>query len=160
MKYHLAQINVARFRVPYEDPANADFAAALDRVNALAEAQPGFVWRLVGEGNDATDIRPFEDPRMLVNMSVWSDLDALAAFVYRAPGHRDIMRRRQEWFERLDFYMALWWVPEGHIPSVAEGLARLDALTRLGPTPEAFLFNRPFPAPGAASVLPVLDACA
>ena len=160
MTHHLAQINIGRFRRPYADPANADFTAALDRVNALAEVQPGFVWRLVGEGNNATDIRPFDDPQMLVNMSVWTDLDALAGFVYRAPGHRDIMRRRREWFEPMDVFMALWWVPVGHLPTVAEGIARLDLLRRLGPTPNAFLFNRPFPPPGEDAVAPVLDECA
>ncbi|HLY55809.1 MAG TPA: DUF3291 domain-containing protein [Stellaceae bacterium] len=160
MRYHLAQINIGRFRLPFEDPANADFVAALDAVNALAEAQPGFVWRLVGEGNNATDLRPFDDPQMLINMSVWTDLEALAGFVYRMPGHREIMRRRREWFEPMDVYMALWWVPAGHIPSIAEGTERLDLLRRLGPTRDAFLFVRPFAPPGEAPATPILDECA
>jgi hypothetical protein len=161
MTYHLAQINVGRFRRPIDHPANADFMAALDRVNALADDHPGFVWRLVGEGNNAVDVRAYDDPQMAVNMSVWTDLESLAEFAYRNPDHRAIMRRRREWFERMDTYMALWWVPAGHIPTVAEGRARLDTLARLGPSPEAFLFHRPFPAPGAnATVDPVLDECA
>lgn len=160
MAYHLAQINVARFRVPMADPVNRDFVDSLDRVNAVAEAQPGFVWRLVGDGGNATDIRVGIDPNLIVNLSVWADLEALAGFVYRSPAHREIMRRRREWFDRMDVFMALWWVPVGHRPTAAEGMARLDRLARLGPTAEAFLFTRPFPAPGAPAVVPVLDQCA
>ncbi|WP_370308847.1 DUF3291 domain-containing protein [Sinimarinibacterium flocculans] len=160
MQHHLAQINIARFRLPMADPANAEFVGNLDRVNAIAETQPGFVWRLKGDGNNALDIQAFDDPNMAINMSVWTDLDALAAFVYRNMDHREIMRRRREWFERIEIYMALWWIPAGHIPSAAEGKARLDLLARLGPTPEAFVFRQPFPPPGAETVAPILDRCA
>src|SRR4051812_12672798 len=115
--YHLAQINIGRFLAPTDDPRIADFMGALDRVNAIADAAPGFVWRLVGEGeNNATDLRPVaNDPMLAVNMSTWRSLDALAAFVYRSD-HRDIMRRRREWFEVMEVFMCLWWVPAGHIP--------------------------------------------
>jgi len=56
--YHLAQINVGRLRAPVDDPLIRDFRDNLDRINAIADAAPGFVWRLVGEGNNATDIQP------------------------------------------------------------------------------------------------------
>jgi heme-degrading monooxygenase HmoA len=158
--FHLAQINVGRLRAPVDDPMIADFVANLDRINALAEGQPGFVWRLVGEGNDATDIQPVpDDPLLAINMSVWADLDALAAFVYRT-AHREVMRRRREWFEAMETYMALWWVPVGHTPTPAEGVARLAALERLGPTAEAFTFKAPYPAPDGQPAAPVLDECA
>ena len=151
MRYQLAEINIATFRVPMNDPVNAPFIANLDRVNALAEAAPGFVWRLVGEGNNALEIHAFENPNTAINMSVWSDLDALADFVYRNEGHREIMRRRREWFEKMEFHMALWWVPAGHRPTVSEGKERLESLARVGPTEFAFLFNRPFAAPDAVA---------
>ena len=157
--FHLAQINVGRLRAPVDDPMIADFAANLDRINALAESQPGFVWRLKGEGNNATDLHPTDDPLLIPNMSVWTDLDALAAFVYRT-AHREVMRRRREWFEAMETYMALWWVPVGHTPTPAEGMARLAALERLGPTAEAFTFKAPFPAPDGQPAAPVLDECA
>ena len=160
MEYVLAQINVGRFRAPIADPVNADFIANLDRINALAELAPGFVWRLVGAGNSALDIRAFDDPNIAVNMSVWTGLDALADFVYRNEEHRQIMRRRREWFDRMEFHMALWWVAAGHHPTVAEGKARLETLSRIGPSPEAFLFNRPFPAPNHTPISPRLDQCA
>jgi Domain of unknown function (DUF3291) len=160
MHHHLAQINIAKFRVPMADPANADFVASLDRVNAIAEAQPGFVWWLTGDGNDATDVRAFDDPDVIVNMSVWTDIEALADFVYREAAHRDIMRRRREWFERLDFFMALWWIPAGHRPSVEEGLERLELIARNGPTADSFIFTRPFGPPSGAEPNPVLDECA
>lgn len=159
--YHLAQINVGRLRAPVDDPMIADFAADLDRVNAIADAAPGFVWRLTGQGNDATDIRPSpDDALMAMNMSVWESLAALGAFVYRSD-HLPVMRRRAEWFEKMELYMALWWVPAGCRPTMEEGLARLDTLRRLGPTAEAFTFRDPFPAPDAGEAPPaVLDECA
>jgi heme-degrading monooxygenase HmoA len=150
MQYQLAEINIATFRVPMSDPVNAEFIANLDRVNALAERAPGFVWRLVGEGNNALDIRAFDNPNTAVNMSVWKDLDALAHFVYRSEGHREIMRRRGEWFDRMEFHLALWWVPDGHRPTLAEGKARLETLARIGPSAEAFLFKS-FPAPASST---------
>lgn len=158
--FHLAQINVGRFLAPVDDPLIADFVANLDRINAIADEDPGFVWRLKGEGNNATDLQPVpDDPLFAINMSVWKSLDALAGFVYRTD-HRGVMRRRREWFEHMDTYMALWWVPVGHIPEPQEGLARLQTLERLGPTAEAFSFRYPFPAPDAPPVAPILDECA
>ena len=158
--FHLAQINVGRLLAPVDHPQIADFVANLDRVNAIADGMPGFVWRLKGEGNNATDIQPKpDDPLFAINMSVWTDLDALAGFVYRS-AHRDIMRRRREWFELMEVFMTLWWVPAGHIPTAEEGLARLETFERLGSTPEAFSFRHPFPAPDRISETPVLDECA
>jgi hypothetical protein len=126
----------------------------------LAEASPGFVWRLTGEGNNATDIRPYDDPLMAINMSVWESIDALAAFVYRNMDHRGVMRRRREWFEERQVYMALWWIPAGALPTVEDAKAKLELLERLGPTPEAFTFKQPFAPPSGLAVRPVLDECA
>lgn len=158
--FELAQINIARFRLPKDHEANREFIESLDRVNAIAEAAPGFIWRLTGGGNDAMDLEVENDPLIAVNMSVWTSLDALATFVYQSPAHRDIMRRRREWFDRMDVFMALWWVPTGVRPTLAEGMARLERLEQHGPTPEAFTFRVPFPAPGSPRIEPVLDKCA
>ncbi len=159
-RHHLAQINIGTLRAPVASPLIAPFVAQLDRINALAEVQPGFIWRLTGEGNDATDIVAFENPLIALNMSLWTDAEALAAFVYRS-SHLDVMRRRAEWFERMELFMALWWVPAGHRPTPAEGIDRLDRLRRLGPTADAFTFRRLFAAPGAAAPpAPILDECA
>jgi heme-degrading monooxygenase HmoA len=160
MMWHLAQVNIGRFRKPVEDAANADFVNALDHVNALAEAAPGFVWRLTGDGNSATDLKPFDDPNMAINMSVWESVDALAAFVYRNLDHRGVMRRRREWFEEMPVYMALWWIPAGSVPTVEDAKARLALLEANGPTAEAFTFRQPFAAPSGDAVRPVLDRCA
>jgi hypothetical protein len=160
-RYHLAEINIGRLRAPVDDPMIADFVANLGRINALADGSPGFVWRLVGEGDDATDIKPDPDDEMMaLNMSVWTDPQALGAFVYRSD-HIGIMRRRKEWFEKLELYMALWWAPAGHIPTVEEGISKIETLRRLGPTAEAFTFRHTFPAPDADEAPPpVLDECA
>ncbi|HEX4711595.1 DUF3291 domain-containing protein [Phenylobacterium sp.] len=159
--FHLAEINIGRFRAPVSDPMIADFVANLDRINALADGSPGFIWRLTGEGNNATDIQPdANDPLMALNMSVWESSQALGAFVYRSD-HLTVMRRRAEWFEKMELYMALWWVPAGHIPTVEEGMAKVETLRRMGPTAEAFTFRDPFPAPDAIEApQPVLDECA
>lgn len=153
--WQLAQINVGRLIAPAEDPAVAEFVGLLASVNALADAAPGFVWRLKDEaGAGATEIRPAPDPRFIVNMSVWADADSLFRFVYRS-AHTPHMARRREWFDRFDgAYQALWWIAAGHEPSVDEGLARLWLLDRYGPGAQAFTFKARFPAPGATG-LPV-----
>src|SRR5437660_6005004 len=138
--YHLAQLNIGILRGPLDSPIVAGFVAALDPINALADASPGFVWRLQTEDGNATAIRPFDDDQMIVNLSVWESIDALAAFVYRSD-HVSVMRRRREWFERIRVFMVLWWVPVGHEPPVDEALARLDHLRDHGPTPHAFTFK-------------------
>ena len=149
---HLAQMNVGTARYDLDDPGMADFMNNLDRINALAEQTPGFVWRLTGDGNNATDIKPSENPRFIVNMSVWSGSEALFDYVYRSD-HRTVMVRRREWFEKPDApYMVLWWVKEGHTPTVEEGLTRLRHLTEHGPTPYAFTFKSVFPQSDAAPV--------
>ena len=117
--------------------------ALLDPINALAEQAPGFVWRLQTEDGDATAILVFDDERLIINMSVWETIDALAEFVYRS-GHIDVLRCRREWFDRIHIYLALWWVPVGHRPTVIEAEERLDHLRAHGPTPFAFTFKRHF----------------
>ena len=145
--YQLAQVNVARPVAPLTDPALAGFVAALEPVNALADAAPGFVWRLQTEDGDATAIRAFDDDRIIVNMSVWESVEALGDFVFRSR-HLDVLRRRREWFEKMaTAYVALWWVPAGTIPTVDDAKRRLERLERLGPTADAFTFREPFPAP-------------
>ena len=110
-------------------------------------------------GADDTALRPFDNAEIIINMSVWTGLAELGAFVYRS-GHVEVMRRRRDWFADMETYMALWWVPAGTIPTVQDARERLDLLARLGPTAEAFTFRQPFPAPDAASITPVLDTCA
>lgn len=147
---HLAQVNVAQLLAPIDDPLLAEFVARLDEVNALADDAPGFVWRLQTEAGDATAIRAYDDARILFNLSVWRSADDLKAFVYRT-AHNDVMRQRATWFERTtEPYTALWWVPEGHIPTVDEAKERLERLRRDGPGPEAFTFRRLFDPPTQA----------
>jgi uncharacterized protein DUF3291 len=121
----------------------AEFVANLDPLNSLADSSPGFVWRLQTEDGDATSIRAFEDERMIINMSVWESIEQLAEFVYRS-GHVAVMRRRRAWFERIRLYLALWAVPEGHIPSIEEAQERLAYLEEHGPSPYAFTFKKRF----------------
>ena len=152
-RWQLAQVNIGRVRGDMNDPVMGEFVANLPAINALADQAPGFVWRLQTEDGDATAVRPYPDERLLINLSVWTDLAALRAYVYRS-AHAAVMRRRREWFERFDgVYVALWWVPAGHRPSVAEAVARLAHLEAHGPTPSAFSFAQPFNAEGLAAPL-------
>ena len=160
MKYELAQVNIAKFRLPQDHPANADFINNLDRVNAVAESQPGFMWRFTGNDNDAMDVQAFDDPSIAINMSVWSDIKPLVDFVYRNQDHKAIMRRRKEWFDKIELYMVLWWIEQGRRPTVEEAKVRLELLRQNGPTYSAFTFKQPFAAPSGVVVNPFTDECA
>ncbi|HUR95153.1 MAG TPA: DUF3291 domain-containing protein [Gemmatimonadales bacterium] len=145
---HLAQVNIGRARGEMSDAVMAGFVARLAEINALADRDPGCVWRLQTEDGDATAVRPYADPRILINLSVWVDIDSLRAYVYRSP-HAAVMRQRRDWFERFDrVFVALWWVPAGHRPTVAEAVERLAHLEREGSTAYSFAFAAPFDALG------------
>jgi hypothetical protein len=148
MSWHLAQVNIGRLRAPVDHPMIAEFAAALDRINAVADAAPGFVWRLQTEDGNATAIRPDADDELLaINLSVWESVEALAEYAYRSE-HVAFMRRRREWFERFPTsYLALWWTPVGTLPTVAEAMGRVAHLDAHGPTPTAFTFKHRFGPP-------------
>ena len=135
---------MGQLSAPVESPQIAEFVAALDPINRLADLSPGFVWRLQTAEGNATAIHSFDDELIISNMSVWESIEALRAFVYTT-AHTGIMRRRREWFETyVTSYMALWWVPAGHRPTIEEAKERLAALDRDGPTPFAFTFRQPF----------------
>ena len=148
---HLAQFNVARIRFPLEDPRMAGFVEGLEPLNRLADEAPGFVWRLHDDSGNATSIRPYPDPRVLVTLSVWRDRAALEAFVYSGT-HGRAFARRHEWFEAPDVPAnVLWWIEASHVPSVAEAVARLEELRRDGPGREVFALR---PPPGPSSTQP------
>jgi hypothetical protein len=158
--FHLAQANIGRFRAPLEDPIMEGFRTQLDPINALADQSPGFVWRLQTEDGNATAIRPYADDNLMaINMSVWESLESLQRFVYQSR-HVETLRARKQWFEPIEGpILVLWWIPAGHIPTVAEARERLQHLQDHGPTPHAFSFRTPFPAPDApADEVEGLDA--
>jgi hypothetical protein len=142
--HHLAQFNVATTKHPLDDPRMAGFVELLTPLNALADGTPGFVWRLMEDGApDATGLRPAGE-NVIVNFSVWETRQALWDYVYRS-GHLEALRRRREWFRRhAESHQVLWWIPAGHIPTVEEGLERLQLLRAHGPSPRAFTFRETF----------------
>ncbi|WP_436846861.1 DUF3291 domain-containing protein [Streptomyces atratus] len=145
--HELAQVNIARLTFPLDSPELKDFVDALDPVNAVADQATGFIWRLRSETGNATDVPVFGDSWLIVNMSVWRDLDALTAFMYQGR-HRELLARRREWFERVEEAMtALWWVPAGERPTVQDAEERLRLLREHGPTDRAFTLRAAFPAP-------------
>ena len=147
-RFHLAQVNIGRVLAPIDDPLLAGFVERLDEINALADVAPGFVWRLQTAAGNATAYRPYaDDDRILVNLSVWETPEHLREFVYRTV-HVEVMRQRKSWFERFDgSYLALWWIPAGHLPSIDEAKARLAHLRTHGEGAHAFSFSKVFPAP-------------
>lgn len=134
---HLAEFNIARIRYPLDDPRMREFVDNVDRVNRLADKLPGFVWRLQDESGHAMDMRVYDDPAILPNLTVWESAEALERFVFKT-AHGRFFDRRRDWFEQPEPTLSMWWVPAGHRPSLTEGCARLDHLRRHGPTDHAF----------------------
>lgn len=145
--FHLAQMNTARLRAPLEDPSMIDFVEGVALMNDLAERSPGFVWRLADENGDGTILAP-ADPRRIYTLSVWESPEHLRAYAYQST-HLDYLRRRRDWFipDGHRSALVLWWIPAGRIPTLRQAISRLGRLQADGPTPEAFTFRRPFPAP-------------
>jgi heme-degrading monooxygenase HmoA len=154
-QFKIAQVNIARMRAPLDHPLLAEFIARLEDINGLADSSPGFVWRLKTDAGDATSLRPYDDDRVLFNLSVWANPEDLREFVYRS-AHAGVMRQRKSWFERFDgMYYALWWVSAGHIPSIPEAKDRLEYLRAHGESARAFSFANLFPAPDSSLDGPV-----
>ena len=150
--YHLAQLNLGLFRAPLDDEEMAEFRLALDPINALAEATPGFVWRLKDEDGGSSsyvDVPGMDDPLWAPNMSVWESLDALRHFMYKS-GHASYLRRRSEWFQRPDGLInVLWWLPAGEIPTLDDAVRRLRHLEANGPSQTGFGLTNPLAPPDA-----------
>lgn len=151
--WHLAQVNIARLLAPLDSEQLADFVAALDPVNATADGAPGFVWRLKTEEGNATSLAAFDwDVQgsfgVLTNMSVWENFDALKEFVY-SPKHLEVLKQRRNWFHSVaEATTALWWVPAGQTPSIADAEEKIRLLRNEGPSERVFGMNKVFPAPG------------
>lgn len=153
--FHLAQVNIGRAVAPMDSPEMAGFVSLLAPINALADRSPGFVWRLQTESGNATEILPYDDPAININMSVWESVEALKEFVYKS-GHIVPLRDRLKWFEKpAEAHMAMWWIPAGHIPTVEEAKKRLQYRRTQGETVAAFSFAKPFAAPDAPPGDPV-----
>ncbi len=148
--FELAQVNIGTPVAPLDSEQLAGFVAALEPINALADNAPGFIWRLTDDdGSDATGLRIFGRDDMLLNMSVWRDVESLGDFVFRSM-HVEIMRQRRSFFVPMtEVYTALWWVPRGVRPTVSDAEERLLRLREHGPTPLAFTFRTNFPPPDA-----------
>jgi hypothetical protein len=143
--WHLAQVNIARALAPLDSPVMAGFVTRIAEINALAEGSPGYVWRFQDDTGNALYTRPYDDPNMLFNLSVWETPDHLKAYVYRSR-HVELMRQKQQWFEHTDeAILALWWIPAGTLPTVDEAKARLEHLRKHGSSAHAFSFREIFP---------------
>lgn len=145
--FNLAQVNITRLLAPADDPMIADFVAQLDRINTLADNSPGFVWRYISDARDPQD-REYDDPLMLLNLSLWQSAEHLYDYAYKS-AHAQVFADRRKWFSKLEQpQVALWWVPAGQIPTVAEAQQRLNLLTAIGPSPRAFTFRHRYTADG------------
>jgi hypothetical protein len=143
--YQIAQVNIGRIKGPLDGPIMAGFVKRLDEINALADQSPGFVWRLQTSEGNATALRPYDDDRIMLNMSVWETVEALHHYVYRT-AHAELLRLRQQWFEKFEgAYSVLWWVPAGHIPTIETARIRLAHFNQHGLSQFAFTFKTVFP---------------
>ena len=150
MTYHLAEINVAKAKAEMDDPLMHGFVSRLDEINALAEKSPGFVWRLKDDSGDATELRYFDDPLIIVNMSVWEDVASLKHYTYQTM-HVEVLKQRKKWFELFGRpHFVMWWVPAGHVPSVREAQEKLEYLHQHGASELAFNFSKTFAPPQPA----------
>jgi hypothetical protein len=150
--FHIAQVNVALAKDNMESEVMQGFVSRLDEMNALADRAEGFVWRLKDDGGSATAVRAFNDPLLLVNISVWQNLEALKQYVYKSL-HVELIRDRGRWFHKIpEFHQALWWIAAGHIPSVQEGKQKLEHIRKYGPSQDAFTFAKPYPTPTHGSL--------
>lgn len=142
--FHLAQINIAHAIAPMESDVMEGFVSRIDEINALADKADGFVWRLQEEAGNATGIQAYDDPNVVVNISVWQSLDYLKNFVYQT-AHRELIKDRGLWFKQnMLSHLALWWIPEGCLPSLEEAKSKLILLDTMGPSADAFTFAKPF----------------
>lgn len=152
MQYQLAQVNIAKARAALDQPLMQGFVEQLEHINALAERSPGFVWRLKGDSGDATAIQLFDDPLIIVNLSLWQSVAALKDYVYSGE-HLAVLRSKREWFDKLAVAsLALWWVPAGQLPTLEQAKAALQSLQEHGATAQAFSFAQSF-APGDGTQL-------
>jgi hypothetical protein len=139
---HLAQFNISRNRYPLTDPRMQEFLDNVDRVHRLAEQIDGFVWRLHDETGHAMNIRVYDDPEILPNLTVWRDVEALERFVWQTL-HKRMYKRRDEWFAPIESAkFVMWWIPEGHRPPMSEGVECLAHLRKHGPSDYAFGWDR------------------
>ena len=138
---HLAEVNIGRLRAPTDDPLVKEFMDNLDRVNGLGKRMPGFVWMMEGSGEPGTgntENAINDDPQFVFNLTVWKDVPSLETFVWGTV-HKQFYDRRQEWFDVLgEQHFAMWWVPEGHQPTQAEALERLEYRRENGDSDQAF----------------------
>jgi len=148
--FRIAEFNIARLKDPLDSPSMKEFVDFLAPVNRFAEESPGYVWRLIApDGQSSTYLPPaYEDPMVVTNLTVWEDIDSLRNFVYQTV-HTYFLRSRKKWFEQISEYQTvLWWIKEGHIPTIEEGKEKLRCLSENGPMPEAFTFQFAFDSKG------------
>ena len=155
--YQLAQINIAKMNgVNINDPVMKEFVDNLILINSLAESSDGFVWRLKGENNNATNLNPYNDEQIIVNISVWQSIEHLEHYVYKTM-HTEFLKRRKEWFQKFGkAYYALWWIVKDEYPTVAEAISKLTYMQQNGATQEAFDFKNRFKTPVLFSKQPIL----
>ncbi len=135
---YLAQLNIAASRFDLDDPRMADFVANLDRINAAAEAMPGFIWRFKDDSGTSVDAETPWDDNVIVNMGVWETPEHLEQFTWNTV-HKRFYSRKTEWFEAMkSHHFVMWWVEEGHEPTLEEAKARLDHLDQHGNSDHAF----------------------
>jgi hypothetical protein len=148
-EFQIAEINIARMKgVDINDPIMKEFVDNLDKVNSIAESSKGFVWRLKDESNNATNINPYNDEQVIINISVWQSIESLEDFMYKT-FHSEFLKRRKQWFQNFGkVSTAMWWINKGDLPNVNEAVEKLAYLQKNGPSEIVFDFKKKYPPPG------------
>lgn len=153
MNYHLAQLNIATALAPLDSPVMQEFVDNLERINLMGECSPGFVWRMKDDTGNATAIPVYDDPNIIANLTVWQNPESLKSFLFKTE-HAHFLKRKKEWFKPVkEATYVLWWVPQGHIPTMNEGKDKLAYLRAYGETAKAFSFKKQFTAAQAMEAL-------
>jgi hypothetical protein len=161
MAFKLGFLTVGILREPVGHPQVQGFIDRLPGLYRLAENSDGYRDRSIRDvGKWLHSWGPVELPkcfpppadetRIAMTLSLWNDLESVAAFAYHG-AHAEALGKRWEWFEKhkLPTYVA-WWVPEDHQIDWHEGSTKLEHLHVHGSTAVAFDFERPFLPDGTA----------
>ena len=136
---HLAELNISSWKIDPESHDAMGFVRNVARVNGLAERSDGFVWRLLDEGRDSQGRNGVcKDANTIMTLSVWETPQQLEQFVWNTV-HKKIYNGKQQWFHAMEsHHLVMWWVDDGHRPTVEEARERLDHLNNNGNSDFAF----------------------
>lgn len=160
MSYHLAFLTFGVMHEPAGHPKVQGFIDRLPEVYAAADRSEGFLARSIRDMETwkhswGEIVRPRcyahieDDKQLIMTLSLWKDLESVAAFAYHGP-HAEALAKGSQWVAKEPGapISVAWWVGEGHSVDWREAAERMDHLHEHGPTAYAFSLIHPFDANG------------